>query len=237
MVESHSTLARLVVVMCGMPAAGKTTAAARIHAAADGVLIRSCDVFQDLGIDVSAWVVRTRGFTHDVDAFQRLRVAAYAEMARRLTHALAQDAALVIVDAVHGARASRDGVYALCERFGATPVVIWCRCDDVEEIARRFASRRGREHQPEHEASDLSVYKNVADHWQDPSADRLPSGAPVPLIVFDTRRQRLQLPDGPAAAVALVRDALGPGQLRGPEGAAGVPAVPARGQVPLTPRS
>ena len=195
-------------VMCGMPAAGKTMTAARIHAFAGGVLIRSCDVFQDLGISVPEWVVRTRGFTREVDAFQRLREAAYAEMARRLTAALSEGARLVIVDAVHGARAAREGVYALCERFGATPVLVLCCCDDFEEITRRFARRRGREHEPEHEASDLSIYKNIADHWQDPSTDRLPGGAPVPVVRFDTLRARLLLPPAPAAAVALIRDAL-----------------------------
>jgi predicted kinase len=193
--------------MCGMPAAGKTTTATRIHHVAGGVLIRSCDVFQDLGIDLPAWVERTHGFSRDVDAFQRLRDAAYAEMARRLTAALSGGAALVIVDAVHGARASRHGVYTICDRFGATPVLVWCRCDDPDEIARRFASRRGREREPEHEASDLSIVKNIIDHWQDPSTDRTPTGEPVATVVFDTLRQRLVLPQQPAAA--LVRDALG----------------------------
>ena len=198
-----------VLVMCGMPAAGKTTTAARIHAFADGVLIRSCDVFQDLGIDVPAWVVRTHGFTRDIDAFQRLRVAAYAEMVRRLTEALSAGARLVIVDAVHGARASRECVYALCERFGATPVLVWCRCDDFEEITRRFAERRGREREPEHEASDLSVYQNVADHWQDPSTDRLPGGAPVPVVIVSALAD--SLPEERAAlATAIVAKPFAP---------------------------
>jgi len=194
--------------MCGMPTSGKTTTAARIHAAAGGVLVRSCDVFVDLGIDVPAWVARTHGFTREVETFQRLRVAAYVEMSRRITAGLASGARLVIVDAVHGARAARDGVYGLAARFGATPVLVWCRCDDFEEVTRRFAARRGREHIPEHEASDLSVYKNISDHWQDPGADRLPDGTPVPTVVFDTLRQRLVLPGEPADVAALIRDAL-----------------------------
>jgi predicted kinase len=194
--------------MCGMPAAGKTTTAARIHDFAGGVLIRSCDVFQDLGISVPEWVARTHGFTREVSAFQRLREAAYAEMARRLTAALRAAAPLVIVDAVHGARASRERVYAMCETFGALPVLVWCRCDDFEEITRRFGRRRGHEREPEHEASDLSVYKNIADHWQDPSTDRLPDGSPVPLVTFDTVHDRLRVPEHPAAAVALIRAAL-----------------------------
>ena len=191
-----------------MPASGKATTAARIHAFADGVLIRSCDVFLDLGIDVPAWVARTHGFTRDVAAFQQRRRAAYAEMARRLTEALSAGARLVIVDAIHGARASRERVYALCQRFGATPVLVWCRCDDFDEITRRFAQRRGREREPEHEASDLSVYQNAADHWEDPSADRLPSGTRVPLVIVDTLRGPLHLPEKPDDIVALIRDAL-----------------------------
>jgi predicted kinase len=205
-----------VIVMCGMAGAGKTTAAARIHAFAGGVLIRSCDVFLDLGISVPEWVVRTRGFTREVDAFQRLREAAYVEMARRLGAALSDGARLVIIDAVHGAWASREGVYAVCARFRAEPVLVLCRCDDFEEITRRFALRRGREHEPEHEASDLSVYQNIADHWEDPSSDTLPGGAPVPLVVFDTLRGELRVPDAPVASVDLIRRALDPALLEFP---------------------
>ena len=36
--------------MCGLPASGKTTTAERWHARLGGVLIRSCDVYQALGI-------------------------------------------------------------------------------------------------------------------------------------------------------------------------------------------
>jgi predicted kinase len=197
-----------MLVMCGMPTSGKTTTAARIHAAGGGVLVRSCDVFADLGINVAEWVARTHGFTRAVDDFQRLRVAAYVEMSRRITAALADGARLVIVDAVHGARASRDGVYGLAARFGAMPVLVWCRCDDFEEVTRRFAARRGHEHIPEHEASDLSVYRNISDHWQDPSNDRLPDGTPVPTVIYDTFRERLVVPAEPAETVALIRDAL-----------------------------
>jgi hypothetical protein len=61
---------------------------------------------------------------------------------------------------------------------------------------------------PEHEASDLSVSRNISDHWQDPSSDRLPDGAPVPTVVLDTLRQRLLLPAEPRHVAALVGDAL-----------------------------
>src|SRR5262245_7710823 len=106
--------------MCGLPASGKTTTAERLHARLGGVLIRSCDVYQSLGISLPDWVRRTRGFTADVDAYDRVRDAAYAEMGRRLDAVLAAGASLVIVDAVHGEPAKRAAVYAICLARGAT---------------------------------------------------------------------------------------------------------------------
>lgn len=175
-----------VVVMCGLPASGKTTTAERLHASAGGTLIRSCDVYADLGISLPDWVRKTRGFTEDVSAYERLRDRAYVEMGRRLAGALATHAPLVVVDAVHGERAKRAAVYAICRDHRAAPLLLWCRCDDLEEIGRRLAARRGREHEPPHEASDLSVFHHVRSLWQDPGDDRLPGGEKVPLVVVDT---------------------------------------------------
>lgn len=44
----------------GLPASGKTTTAMRLHAELGGVLIRSCDIYQELGIVLSEWVERTQ---------------------------------------------------------------------------------------------------------------------------------------------------------------------------------
>src|SRR5260370_380754 len=68
-----------VIMMCGLPASGKTTTAARLHATLGGVLIRSCDVYRDLGISLPEWVRRTRSFTEGVEAYLSLRDAAYRE--------------------------------------------------------------------------------------------------------------------------------------------------------------
>ena len=78
-----------VVMMCGLPASGKTTTAGRLHAYAGGVLIRSCDVYADLGIRLPDWVVRTRGFTVNVHEYDQVRDRAYEEIARRLERNLA----------------------------------------------------------------------------------------------------------------------------------------------------
>lgn len=185
--------------MCGLPASGKTSTARRLHAALGGALIRSCDVYADLGIDLPAWVRRTRGFTVDAAAYEHVRDEAYREMARRLDAALAAKPALAIVDAVHGESDKRHAVYAVCEAHRRRPALLWCRCDDPDEVRWRLAKRRGREQQTEHEASDLSVVRHIAGLWNDPAADG------VPLATYDTATGRLAAPsDALFDAVAAV---------------------------------
>jgi predicted kinase len=179
-----------VLLMCGLPASGKTSTAMRLHAALGGVLIRSCDVYADLGIDLPAWVRRTRGFTLDPAAYERVRDGAYRELARRLDAALATTTDIVVVDAVHGEADKRRALYAVCEAHRRRPALLWCRCDDPDEVRWRFAKRRGRERQAEHEASDLSVFRHIAGLWDDPAADG------VPLATYDTTTGRLTAPAG-----------------------------------------
>lgn len=204
--------------MAGLPAAGKTTTAARLHAAAGGGLIRSCDVFQDLGIDLPAWVQRTAGFTREAEAYEALRARAYTEMRRRLAASLAAGAAPVVVDAVHGEPDQRAAAYALCAGYGIVPLVVWCRCDDAAETARRLAARRGREAQPENEASDPSVFTQVRRRWRDPAGDRAPDGTAVPVVVHDTVRQAVHAANAAGVPwVAVLAGALaGTGPVAGP---------------------
>ncbi len=178
-----------VVLMCGLPASGKTTTAERLHAALNGTLIRSCDVYQRLGICLPDWVARTRGFTENVGAYERVRDQAYEEMARLLEENLAGGATSVIVDAVHGERAKRAVVFGICGRYAAASVLVCCRCDDFAEIERRLAARRGREKvEPEHEASDMSVYRHIVSLWDDPLQDDVA----VDVAVYDTRGETVR---------------------------------------------
>jgi predicted kinase len=185
-----------VVLMCGLPASGKTTTAARLHVALGGRLIRSCDVFADLGISLPDWVDRTKGFTERVEEYVPLRDAAYREMARRLDAALDAGAGPVIVDAVHGEPDKRASVYAACRAREASPLVVWCRCDDAAETERRVLARRGREREPEHEAADLSVVRHLATLWRDPA----PDAPAVAVLVYDTVASRVRERLGPASA-------------------------------------
>lgn len=160
--------------------------AGRLHAALGGTLIRSCDVYQQLGIRLPEWVTKTRGFTEGVEAYERVRDRAYDAMARSLEEALVTGASLVIVDAVHGEWPKRQAVYRICATHGAAPVILLCECDDWRETERRFAARRGRDGEPEHEASDLAVYRDIKRRWQHPTADTLPDGHAPTILRVDT---------------------------------------------------
>ena len=185
-----------VVLMAGLPASGKTTTAPRLHAGLGGELIRSCDVYQALGIVLPDWVRRTRGFTVNVEGYDRLRDRAYVEMRRRLETVLSAGASLVIVDAVHGEPGKRAAAYAVCHAWKATPILVHCRCKDQREVARRFRARSGREHEPPNEASDLSVFRDIARRWSDPADDRLPDGRTPTVVVYDTSRGAAELRTG-----------------------------------------
>jgi predicted kinase len=198
----------LVVLMCGLPAAGKTTTAERLHAGLGGVLIRSCDVYQELGISLPDWVQRTRGFTHDVTAYEQARDAAYARMLRLLEWHLMAGAELVIIDAVHGESAKRQAVFHVCAAFVMDPLLVWCRCDDRKETERRIMLRRGREADPACEASDRSVFDHIARLWEPPSHERCGS-AVVPICMYDTQLGALRWRrQAGRAAAALIEAAL-----------------------------
>src|SRR5713101_9004255 len=64
-------------------------------------------------------------------------------------------------------------------------------CDDRSEIERRLNIRRGRESEPECEASDWSVFGHLVQLWDEPSDERCGSNA-VPVLSYDTRLDRLR---------------------------------------------
>ena len=61
------------------------------------------------------------------------------------------------------------------------------RCDDPAEVTRRLRERQGREREPPHEASDVSVFHDISRRWRDPAEDRLPDGRAPTVITYETR--------------------------------------------------
>jgi predicted kinase len=176
--------------MCGLPASGKTTTAECLRAAVGGVLIRSCDVYREMGISLPEWVRVTEGFTRNAKAYEEARDAAYLRMLSRLEEQVTAGSGLVIVDAVHGEAAKRRAVFDLCAAHHRCPVLLWCRCDDRGEVERRLSLRRGRESEPECEASDWAVVDHLKGLWEEPVDERCGSSS-VPVLSCDTHRATL----------------------------------------------
>jgi len=172
--------------MSGLPASGKTTTAMRLHAELGGVLIRSCDIYQELGIVLSDWVERTQRFTVDIAAYDHVRDEAYNRMATRLDRSLAAGLPLVIVDALHGEGDKRRRLYDICHARHAAPILVVCCCDEFEEVRRRFRVRGGHEREPQHEASDVSVFYDIRRRWQTPLTDTLADGTRPTILTYDT---------------------------------------------------
>jgi hypothetical protein len=77
-------------------------------------------------------------------------------------------------------------------------------------VARRFRARSGREHEPPNEASDLSVFRDIARRWTDPAADRLPEGRLPIVISYDSETGVVEVRAGKRApSVEKVLVALG----------------------------
>jgi predicted kinase len=189
------------LMMCGLPASGKTTTAMRLHAQLGGDLIRSCDIYQELGIVLPEWVRRTAGFTRNVSDYDSVRDRAYAEMARRADLRLARGTPLVIIDAVHGERMKRQRLYEICAARGAAPILVECRCDDFEEVQRRFRAREGHETDPQQEASDLSVCRDIRRRWESPGEDKLSADAPPTILIYDTLNGGVARIPGPELSI------------------------------------
>jgi len=153
-------------------------------------LIRSCDVYEELGISLPGWVRRTAGFTKDVEAYERVRDRAYRRMLDLLVEQLMAGSRIVVLDAVHGEVEKRRAVFDVCATHDAEALLLWCRCEDRIETERRLSSRLGRETEPEREASDPSVFDHLARLWEDPVDERCGSKI-VPVLTYDTCLERL----------------------------------------------
>jgi predicted kinase len=133
-----------LVVVCGLPGAGKTTVAEEIAGRLDASLLRTD-------------VVRTDLFP-EPDYTDEEAAAVYAELFDRAAAALADGD--VVLDATFRTEAFRDGARAVAEDAGAEFTLVSVECADAT-VRRRIRARTDDESD-----ADIAVYELFRDTYE-----------------------------------------------------------------------
>jgi predicted kinase len=149
-----SMAARLLIV-CGLPGAGKTTVARRIEQAGGGVRLSADEWMAALGIDLFDEAARAR-----VEALQW-------ELAQRLL-VLGQD---VVVEWGTWTRAERDALRRRARKLGAEVELRYL--DAPFEVLWERVRRRGMEAQLGSRALTLADMRGYLDAFEPPDADEM----------------------------------------------------------------
>jgi len=114
------------------------------------------------------------------------RDSAYAEVADRLKVGLRSEGRFVL-DGTYALRRWREPVYKICRDFKAPLYVVYCVCDDEDEIHRRIEDRKRRAPKsPDTEADRFFFYVSEKHHFEELLADDFRQGTPEAIIVVDT---------------------------------------------------
>lgn len=151
-----------VVVMCGLPATGKSTIARAIAEPYEAVILRSDVVRKQLaGLEPTQRVPDDRVDEIYSDAFTE-RV--YGEVAERAAEALRHGRA-VVLDAMHPTATSREASRRIADQAGVPAVLIHARATD-SAIHERMAQRAG--DRSEVSDADWQVYQRARQRFEPP---------------------------------------------------------------------
>lgn len=177
---------KLLVMMHGITAAGKSTIAGHIEGelrrmGAFVVLLKTSDIKKEQG-----WsgILRSDPRRHQV----------YELLRQRITSAF-PSYDVVIVDATHGERSWRQPVYDLCLQLGVALHVLYCVCDDKAEVKRRIARRKKNyPDSPDSEAASFQHYRTEKIDLDELFADSFPANLAIQVAVLDTFRAVANFP-------------------------------------------
>jgi aminoglycoside phosphotransferase family enzyme/predicted kinase len=151
-----------LLLTCGLPATGKSTAARQLAAPFEALVLRS-----DVRRKHLAGVAATYRGRHALDQglySREMTERTYASLLTDAEEALAGGRA-VVVDATFSSAASREPFRALAERVGAPFLVVEVTAPE-EEIVRRL-ERRAREGRDPSDA-DVAIYRQLRRRYEPP---------------------------------------------------------------------
>jgi len=191
----------MLIVICGLPATGKSTLAKHLAIDLGGEVLRTDIIRRELFRDASLKEVLESEdpMRYDLERiFDRQKVIpekyqrmiwkqkeiVYDELLKRVERLL-KKGINVILDGTFYKRILRDRIYSLSKRLRTPTYLIECRCSEAV-IKKRVVKRR----KIGDEASNvdkMQIYHVVKRAYESPLSD------PVPIILFDTFQEKFEV--------------------------------------------
>lgn len=191
----------MLVVMCGLPATGKTTVAEALAGRIKAIVLRTDslrrEIFKEGKLEE---VLRSKDpLTYDLqrvfdplpkipEEYQKLiwkqNEIVYEELLRR-TEDLLRQGKNVILDGTFSKKTLRNRVYDVARAYRANVYLIYCTCDE-KIIEQRLLSRKNKEKSLSN-VTKMDIYYKVKANFEDPSEDN------VLIVHYDSGRDEVEI--------------------------------------------
>ncbi len=191
----------MLIVMCGLPATGKTTVAEALAKVIKAVILRTDlirrEIFKEGKLEE---VLNSREpLIYDLqrvfdplpkipEEYQNLiwkqNEIVYEELLRR-TENLLRQGENVILDGTFSKKALRNKVYDVAKAYHANVYLVYCTCD--EKIIEQRLSRREKEKERLSNVTKMDVYYKVKANFEEPSRDG------VPIVHYDSGKDEVEI--------------------------------------------
>ncbi|MGC8577553.1 MAG: AAA family ATPase [Thermoproteota archaeon] len=191
----------MLIVMCGLPATGKTTVAEALAKVIKAVILRTDlirrEIFKEGKLEE---VLNSREpLIYDLqrvfdplpkipEEYQKLiwkqNEIVYEELLRR-TENLLRQGENVILDGTFSKKALRNKVYDVAKAYHANVYLVYCTCD--EKIIEQRLSRREKEKERLSNVTKMDVYYKVKANFEEPSRDG------VPIVHYDSGKDEVEI--------------------------------------------
>lgn len=201
---SYIIMLEMLIIVCGLPATGKSTLAKHLAIDLGGEILRTDIIRRELFKDASLKeVLESKDpMRYDLErVFDRQKVIpekyqcmiwrqkemVYDELLKRVERLL-KKGTNVILDGTFYKRNLRDRIYSLSRRMKTRTYLIECRCSETV-IKKRVAGRR-RIRDEASNVDKMRIYYIVKKAYESPISD------PVPIILFDTYQEKFEIRNG-----------------------------------------
>lgn len=184
-------MAGTVIMMYGYTGSGKSVVATRIsqnltkHGIKNIILKPEESSYEGIDLDPSG-----KFFEEGIEKFRELRDRAYLKLIKK-AESLLSDEIVIILDASFSRLHRREWVYEICERHDSKLYIVWCECDDENEIRKRLVKRYLESKRADDLANSYKIYtyvKNQAEKLEDFEAKE----GMHKIIYFNTLNYRLR---------------------------------------------